>query len=576
MSGLRVAVAVCVMVAASAGIVAAQQGAGAKDPLQLLAARLAAGEFAPAIDEARTTADPQLKAQMLQQIIRAQQQAGDFTGAVGSARLLPNSEEGARSRSSSVRDRSLRGGGNGANFTELMDLITTTVQPESWDTVGGPGSMSPFNTGIRVDPTGVMRQATKADTTGELSATARRARLADLHTDMARQSGLRMVSLTRLEKAVAERLQAGEPVLESMRRLAGLYRIQYVFLYPEEKEIVIAGPAEGWRYDADGRPVGNETAVPTLDLDDLVVVLRTFTNSGERVFGCSINTRDKNLKLLKEFVEASLAKGPLKPGTLGKWLKDMHERLGMQDVVVYGVPGNTRVSRVLVEADYRMKLIGVGKVDGGAKIPDYFKLLEKLGQTKGNIPMEALRWWMTMKYDAIVRNAEHDAFELQGSSVLVQSENQFVNSLGQHLPTGVSEPTNRLFAENFTKHYDELAQRDPIFADLKGVFDLGMVAALCYNERLSARIGWNMGVFANNGLYQPTVMESPKEVESVMAHRVYRGKDIVVQVAGGVRADLLSVAKDGKLAKENAALKEKAIATKAPTLPEGRWWWDAK
>ena len=37
-----------------------------------------------------------------------------------------------------------------------------------------------------------------------------------------------------------------------MQFLAGLTRVRYVFYYPETKDIVLAGPAEGWAADAAG------------------------------------------------------------------------------------------------------------------------------------------------------------------------------------------------------------------------------------------------------------------------------------------------------------------------------------
>jgi hypothetical protein len=59
---------------------------------------------------------------------------------------------------------------------------------------------------------------------------------------------------------------------------------------------VIAGPAEGWRYDETGRAVGDESGRPTLQLDDLVTVLRTFTDGGRQIFGCSIDPRPEGLR----------------------------------------------------------------------------------------------------------------------------------------------------------------------------------------------------------------------------------------------------------------------------------------
>ena len=42
----------------------------------------------------------------------------------------------------------------------------------------------------------------------------------------------------------------GQPSDDDLKALAGLTSVQYVFYYPETKDIVIAGPAEGLR----GRP----------------------------------------------------------------------------------------------------------------------------------------------------------------------------------------------------------------------------------------------------------------------------------------------------------------------------------
>ena len=555
---------------------AKQRGSQQAVDRDLLAARLDAGEFAPAVADATNIDDLTERVGYLKQIVAAERDLGEFQAAEATAGRIPVREERSRTRGEIARQKNGFGGGSLADFNSLMNLIQNTVEPDSWEELSGPGSMTPYRTGVYVDPNGLMRQVTKEEKTGALESLARGARSADLNEDMARTSGLRLVSLKRLERAVGERLEGGRAVLETMHRLAGLTQIRYVFVYPEDHEIVIAGPAEGWKYDETGRPVGAESQKPLLHLDDFVVVLRTFAPGGNAEFGCSINTRDANVKAVKEFVEAS-NKTPLSLGKPAreKWLKELQARLGLQDVVVTGVPNTTHVAQVLVEADYRMKLIGVAKLDAGKQIPSYFDLLKAHGQIHG-APLEALRWWLTMKYGAIVHSPDRTLFEIQGSSVLIQSENQFVNSQGQHVPTGVSEPVNRLFAQNFTKHYNELAQRDPVFADLRNIFDLALVAALCRQEDLHRKAEWDLGVFAPGGLYQPAIVAAPTVIESVMNHRVYNGKDIVVQVAGGVQADVAAVARDKELAQEDAALDGVARRGQLPELPEGRWWWDAR
>ena len=46
--------------------------------------------------------------------------------------------------------------------------------------------------------------------------------------------------------------------------LGGLQRIDYLFVLPDTKDIVIAGPAEGFANDAVGRAVGITTGRPPL------------------------------------------------------------------------------------------------------------------------------------------------------------------------------------------------------------------------------------------------------------------------------------------------------------------------
>jgi len=406
-----------------------------------------------------------------------------------------------------------------------------------------------------------------------LSALGIQARKADLNADLARPSTLRLVSLTRLDRELTELLAQGRPVPASMALLAGLTKVEYVFLFPESNEIVIGGPAEGWDYNAQGQAVSRESSVPTLQLEDFVTVFRTFAR-GDADFGCSINTRDQNVQSLQKFVETSLARGPLNAGAgVRSFVNQIQKQLGRQDIVVWGVPADSRVARVIVEADYRMKLIGIDKLDAGKDIPSYFDLLPQDLQ-KNPAPMEALRWWLTMNYDAVFHSADQSVFQIQGDSVLCQSENQLLTEEGKHQPTGKSEGVNRLFAENFSRNYAKLAARDPIFADARNVFDLALAAALICKQSDADTPDGPFQSFTAGGLYHPASYAVPKEVDSVVHHRVYNGRDIVVQAAGGVSANSGEILKNSAVVKADPELDRLGQSAQRPVLPAGRWWWD--
>ena len=70
--------------------------------------------------------------------------------------------------------------------------------------------------------------------------------------------------------------------------MAGL-QVRYVFAYPEQKDIVLVGPAEGWKVDARGNVVGATTGRPVMLLDDLLVALRTAGAAARGGITCSID-----------------------------------------------------------------------------------------------------------------------------------------------------------------------------------------------------------------------------------------------------------------------------------------------
>ena len=536
-----------------------------------VADHLEAGEFQSAIAIAKSVNDENVRADILQQIAKIQIEAGELQASRATLRQMPVDRTRVQLTAKRVQKRSLNG--TGADFDSLIELIETqTGALDSWESQGGFGTITEFETGVRVDPTGLLVRLTKTEDKNRLKELGLQSRKANLNSDMAQVSNLRMVSLTRLEQAVAQRIAQGLPVVDSMKNLAGIYQIQHVFVYPETGEIVIAGPASGWEFNNRGMAVSSNNGVPTLQLDDLVTVLRTFSPEGEGIFGCSINPRQEGMRELKAFVEKSQNNGPISSRSVRGWARQLQRKLGLQDVQIYGVPATSRVARVLVEADYRMKLIGIGKLDGGSEIPDYFELMTA-AQVSDVSSLDALRWWMSVECDSVLKSDDANAFEIRGTSVLCQSENQFINNQGERIQTGTSEATNRKFASNFTEHYQQLAKQDIIFADMQNIFDLAMVAALINKERLAENVNWDLGSFAMNAEYHPSMYEAPLTVDSVVNHKVFNGKNIVVQVAGGVRVDANSL-----LAKMKSAPRLEGVAktAKAPNLQAGRWWWDIK
>ncbi len=536
-------------------------------------AHLAAGEFAPAVALARQVPDARQRDALLAEVAAAQAAAGARDASLHTAGEIRDD----RARTATLgrvaeQPWGGRGGGVEADFDSLIDLITSTVKPQTWEEVGGPGSIAPFPTGVYIDPAGVMQPLMAEDATGRLAAL-RRASLPNArHDDARRTSPLRKVSLTRLERAVQLRLAAGRPLPEAMGVLAGLQRVQYIFVYPESGDLVLAGPAGDWQWAAENRIVSTETGLPVVRLDDLVVVLRHAMTSTEAKFGCLIAPRRESLALTQQFLAES-AKRPIPVGGRARWLEQLRASVGTQDIEVYGLDPRTRAARVLVEADYRMKLVGMGLEEGVPGVRSYLDLID-VPPGQAPPPMDVLRWWFTLHYDAVVAAEERNAFALRGQAVRVLSENEKLAADGRRIHTGHSEELNRQFARSFTEHFDALCKKYPIYAELRNICDLAVACALVREEKLSEQVGWHMTCFADEEAFAVELGPAPREVETVVNHRVVHRVHVVAGVSGGVRIDpnplvaakAVEVDRYGELrARRGAAPRE---------LPVDVWWWD--
>jgi truncated hemoglobin YjbI len=548
---------------------------GAEPDEQLFTAQLASGEFAPALETANSLADPSERDAWLARLSEAQAAIGGHEQALHS--LLAVSDDRIRSTAiKRARELTGRGAGGGtqADFDSLIDLIVNTVRPTTWDEVGGPGSISEFRNGVFVDPAGVLRRAVKVQRPQGL-ATARLAAVdRKRNSNPQTASGLRKISLTRLEKHVQLALAAGRSLDDSMRNLAGLERIQFVFVYPESGELVLAGPAGPWQLDAEGRSVSVNSGRPIVQLDDLVVLLRHSRNSPRATFGCSINPTEQGLAGTRA-VASSTHGTPLKPSQRAAWLKELRDAMGLQDIVVDGIGAQTHVARVIVAADYHMKLIGMGLEAGIAEVPSYLDLIQvKAGESPP--PLDVLRWWFTMNYEALVASENRDAFEIRGQGVQVLSENELLTQLGKRVPTGAATLTNQQFAGNFTTHFALLAEKYPVYADLQNVFDLALVAALIQQEQLADRVGWHLTCFGSPDDYAVDVGPAPRQVETVINHRKVGGRYLVVGVSGGVHAEPWKFVSTEKLRTDKkGTLAARRASYEAPKgLALDRWWWD--
>ncbi len=533
---------------------------------------LQAGEFAPALDLAGRIADPGDRDRALARIAEAQVRVGmrraslDTVSRVADDRLRTSVLDTAAGYSSDPGGAA--GGAAMADFDSLINLITSTLSPESWEAIGGPGAIDSFPGGVYVDSGGLMQRLAVRDSAA-LSQLRERSFPATDNRDVRQSSPLRKVSLTRLEKQLQLRWAQRLGPTEEMRLLAGMERLRFIFVYPETGDIVLAGPAGDWKLDAEGRYISATTGRPVLQLDDFVVVFRNAIHAGGR-FTCSITPRQQNLAAARAYLDETTRR-PLKAGQAKSWVDGLRDALGLQDIEVEGIDPKTRVSRVIVEADYRMKLVGMGLEDGVLGVTSYLDSVP-MGQAR---PMSVLRWWFTLGHDALHATPSRDAFAIRGQGVRVLSENEMLDELGQRIQTGEADEWNAQFAHDFTKHFEALAAKYPIYADLQNVFDLALAAGLIVAQDLPGQVGWHFLHFGQPDRFQVELAAAPQTVQTVANYRADRKGAIVAGVSGGVSVNTAPLVVDQAIRIDDyGALAAEHHGALPDDLPGTAWWWD--
>ncbi|MBA63833.1 MAG: hypothetical protein CMJ76_15880 [Planctomycetaceae bacterium] len=545
------------------------------DELQQL---LQSGEYVQALEQASVIKNVGLRRQQMFRIARHQAASGVPSGALSSISLLQQLGNSSLSagRGQSGTESTVSGGQGGAamaDFDTLIDLIKATVAPDSWDDLGGAGTITPFPGGVYVDQDGLMVPINLGQD-GELRAVHREqfeGMFSDKGQDIREHSSVRKVSLVRLQRQLELLQLQGKRPDESMRNLAGIYKIQYVLVFPEQGDIVVAGPAGPWQKNANGRVVNINNGKPVLKLDYLVELMRN-AYSDNPTFGCSITPRSDNLLKAKQYLANRKGKSLTAQNT-DAWLERLRQLVGRQDVEVFGTDNQTQLAQVLVEADRHMKLIGLGEVAGIAGMNSYLDNAAQSDEPAQTVNM--LRWWFTTNYHSLHASKDGLAYEIVGPAIKVLSENEIVDKLGNRRQTGSSDPLSQQFAAEFTRHFEEIAERYPVYLELRNVFDLAVVSMLINAQQLDRKVGWDANFYTQPYGYQPARAKAANSVEPLISHRITKNRVVLAAISGGVLVDPRSLVTLKNIRVDDyGILNAEYQGNREVKLPGNTWWWD--
>ena len=386
--------------------------------------------------------------------------------------------------------------------------------------------------------------------------------LGQTDADIKSSTSLRMISMKGLEEAIASAHASGKALPADVQYLAGLQRIEYVVLSPENNDIIIAGPGEGWKTNDEGVVVGVESGMPVLHLQDLMVAMRSVdaARQGQGV-SVSIDPTAEGITRVREVYARMRNQGVRSVSE--SLASEIEEAYGDQQVSLTGVPRDSHFSRVLLTADYKMKRLAMGLDESPLRqLPS---MLSIIARKKINLKSAAPRMWMECDYEPVAKNSDGNIWQISGKGVRVKTEDEIADAMGQRKGSGKKLKVAENWAKNMTKHYDALSEVEPVFRDLRNVMDMSVVAAIIQNEDLANKVGLDLPMIGGE-LATPSYTVPEKIPSQVSVSNSY-----AVQVSGGVLLDSWGAAKNTVV---NDKITEVAAVAKVATAD--RWWWNAK
>ncbi len=501
---------------------------------------------------------------------------GHFGDAVGNANVAGNA-----------------GGGSMADFGSLMNLVQTTVEPDSWEALGGVGTMAPYPQGVIVDPSGLLREID----TQHVSPDDHEAAIAALLTqppadgdvasdedDWRAPARIRCVSVRRMMQALAGRALQQQTLvrstdgaalpdstradasLEAFRSMAGLSRVVVVMVTHDD--LILAGPVAGFD-DVDGWLLDRKSGLPPISLVSLATGVKAARS--RTPYGCTIDPTTEGLQAAATLGQQIVAGGI----PMSRAADQLAAALGRQNISVFGMTASNEVAYTMVEADRHMKRLALGIEPLPARVRNYLQMVSSTGD--GTPPTDLLLrlWFTTRALDVRASEVDGDRIvQLAGTPIRLSGENeraQLDGARGNH----VVDPASLAFVDHFNQNWGSIRAKYPIYGALESVYMATAISELWKRTAMNSDHETLQRAVMYFAAEQAPTLLPPRQVDSIaVLHRYQRGrkKHQVLMASGGVEitsGDLVPL-KIG----DYPGLR--SFAKIRDGRPADRWWWNGQ
>jgi len=285
------------------------------------------------------------------------------------------------------------------------------------------------------------------------------------------------VSLRALEKKIQANLANRAKLQQRYQQVGGISRIDGFITVnePDDRDVILVGR--------------KLTKRPTLHLDDLLVNMRC-VGRGSCPY-CSLDPLPKHIRKLNDVFRQSSGS----QDDSDDLFKKVKDAIGPQQVVVGGVPKNSRHAHIMIDADYHMKKVSQGLL----KLPNVKSSLDisrekakqyiRNGQAIPPSRPSMSRFWFHVQHGRPTFQEADGIVWLDDCQVVILTEKQATTSSGELYDVKEDDPIATAFADNLSQEFSNLTTSVPVYADLENLFRLrALLLAMRHRQALSILI----------------------------------------------------------------------------------------
>ncbi|QDV64787.1 hypothetical protein Pan14r_24840 [Crateriforma conspicua] len=506
----------------------------------------------------------------------------DLGGALGvESSAASSGVSGGNAASATAGSDNPAGGGSMADFSQLMMLIQTTIEPETWEALGGTSTMFPYAAGIYVDPDGIVRdvdQIPREDMAAEIDALIAASASSDgvmLQSHSPRDwwrdaAKLRCISLKQLLDQYADNRSSMQSPDDDLLHCAGLSHVRFVRF--TENDVILAGPVGGIQR-VDGHWRDRSSGAAPVRLDALAACFAATSDDG--VFGCSIDPTTTGLQ------RAAVVAQQIQHGDVPKGLaaNTLASAVGRQEVSIFGINRDSSLAWLLVEADRHMKQLALGKHAMPDGATNYLDQIES--HIDQGVPTDLmLRLWFTSNPLAARQSTDGSVVELAGRPIRLSGQNELAVASGRR---GIvtKDPRTDAFVADFNRHWNNVRDMYPVYASLESVFQSAAIVRLVRGNAAKANPTSNASRLIADAMAAIASSDQhgfapPSQVDTLAVSHTFRHgrqRHNVIVASGGVTVRSDESLRD-EIARYPALDSVAGRMTRNVDAGSSRWWWN--